>query len=179
MPYLNLSSRGAKAGAAVKKFRLRRLLKSGPIDALKAPRAKKRYYGLVIPKPKFILWIKDRATVTVGDVLDFITTRGEVRSFPAVRERLEDKVNLHPVLKDMDRAVSFDANNLPPASAETEAYIADMMKRVDERRAESGSANLLNPKDHVINGKVVVRSGRGESVRISGGRGETLSVKSF
>jgi hypothetical protein len=179
LSYSNLLSRGKKASATVKKFRVRRSLKTMAVDALEARKVKKLYYGMVIPKPKLIHWIEERETVTIGAVLNFITTRGEVRSFPAVRERLEDDVKIERISSDLGKAVSFSRESLPPAGAETEAYLADMMKRVDARRAQSGSAGLLNPKDHIVNGKVVVRSNRGKTVRITGQRGAMLAVKSF
>jgi hypothetical protein len=179
LSYSNLVSRGKKAGATVKKFRVRRSLKTMAVAALEARKVKKLYYGVIIPKPKLIHWIEERETVTIGAVLNFITTRGEVRSFPAVRERLEDDVKIERISSDLDKAVSFSRESLPPASAETEAYLADMMRRVDARRVQSGSAGFLNPKDHIVNGKVVVRSNRGKTVRIKGQRGATLAVKSF
>jgi hypothetical protein len=165
----------------VKKYRNRRALKANADKALKVHKIKKHFYGrdIVIPKFKIMRWIEKSEEVTVGALLNFITSRGEVRSFPAVRERLEDAMKMDSISRDLDRAVSFDADSLPPASAETEAYIADMMNRADARRASLGAAALLNPKDHVVNGNVVLSANRGKTVRISSQHRKTIAVKSF
>lgn len=107
------------------------------------------------------------------------STRGEARNDSALHGRVEDDLNIISIRSNLDKPVSYTEKSLPPASAETKAYLADLASRVESQRAQLDPAALLNPKDHIENGKVIIKSIRGKTVRIISKRGKTISVKSF
>lgn len=75
----------------------------------------------------------------------------------------------------LERSASFRQDTLPPPSAETEAYLADMMRRADARQLRGS----LYPTGQVSKDKIAIGSKRGKTVSIAGKRGKTLSIKSF
>jgi hypothetical protein len=106
-------------------------------------------------------------------------TRSEVQKSSALHKRVENAMINVPIDLDADKPISYDRDNLAPASAETDAYLVDMMQRADARRTNAGLTYQLNPSDHVTNGYVVLDSHVRKSVRVRSNRRGTIAVKSF
>lgn len=107
-----------------------------------------------------------------------IAGHGEEQDDPALREWVENGMRKNSVVSNGNGEVSFTRESLPPASPETEAYLTALKARADARLANVGRTDILDPKDHVINGMVSVESVRGPTVRIETKRVKTISTKS-